>query len=343
VIDLRLGDCLSVMRMMPDGCVDAIVTDPPYGLKFMGREWDHGVPGIPFWSAMLRVLKPGGYLLAFGGTRTFHRQVCAIEDAGFQVRDCLMWLYGQGFPKAKSCLKPGWEPIILAWKPSRNVPPLNIDECRIGWDESSLEKDTQRRQKARTDITGNSWGKATGGQVPGGFVGNPDSPSGRWPANLVLTCCGEEPHAEDCPVAELDRQSGILKSGGKAGKSYQYSDDTSVTAYSDGLNGRTSTLIADSGGASRFFYCSKALRADRDEGNTHPTVKSTELMRWLCRLITPAGGMILDPFMGSGSTLKAAIMEGFGAIGIEFDEGYFRIAQARIAAMIAQTPLFQAQ
>jgi DNA modification methylase len=125
------GDCLDVMPKAKPGGVDSIVTDPPYGLSFMGREWDHGVPGVPFWQAALHPVKPGGYLLAFGGTRTFHRLTCAIEDAGWEIRDCVLWLYGTGFPKAKSCLKPAWEPIVVARKPGPSVLPLGIDECRI--------------------------------------------------------------------------------------------------------------------------------------------------------------------------------------------------------------------
>jgi DNA modification methylase len=125
------GDCLEVMPTLPADSVDAIITDPPYGLSFMGKHWDHGVPGVEFWKAAIRVAKPGSYLLAFGGTRTYHRLACAIEDAGFEIQDCLSWLYGSGFPKHKSKLKPAWEPIIMARKPAPKATLLNIDACRI--------------------------------------------------------------------------------------------------------------------------------------------------------------------------------------------------------------------
>src|SRR5271165_1061567 len=124
------GDCLLKMQEMDDESISAIVTDPPYGLKFMGKDWDHGIPGIPYWKEAFRICKPGSFMMAFGGTRTFHRLTCSIEDAGWEIRDCVMWLYGSGFPKGKGCLKPAWEPIILARKKGPN-PQLNIDECRI--------------------------------------------------------------------------------------------------------------------------------------------------------------------------------------------------------------------
>lgn len=132
-IDLRCGDAIEVMKTLPEASVDCIVTDPPYGLKFLGKDWDRGIPGVPYWIAALNVLKPGKYMFAFGGTRTFHRLTCAIEDAGFDIRDCVMWLHSQGFPKGKSCLKPSWEPVILARKKGKKVSHLNIDECRISF------------------------------------------------------------------------------------------------------------------------------------------------------------------------------------------------------------------
>lgn len=132
------GDCLEVLKTLPEGEAHHCVTDPPYGISFMGRGWDHGVPGAPYWEAVLRVLQPGGYLLAMGSPRTYHRLTCAVEDAGFEIRDCLMWVYGSGFPKGKGCLKPAWEPILLARKSGPYVLPLGVDGCRVPTDLSLI-------------------------------------------------------------------------------------------------------------------------------------------------------------------------------------------------------------
>jgi site-specific DNA-methyltransferase (adenine-specific) len=304
--------------------IDAIVSDPPYGLSFMGKGWDHGVPGQDFWIEALRVAKPGAHLLAFGGTRTFHRLVVAIENAGWEIRDCLMWVYGSGFPKSLNigggwgtALKPAYEPIIMARKPligtvaanvlKHGTGAINVDGCRIattdGDNTARVWRDTPSAGKGSSHI-----GQAVHhvGSTSGG------NPLGRWPAN-------------------------VLHDG------------------SDEVTG----LMPD---AARFFYCAKASKADRDEGcaglttrkqdetrnegdpggdnprnrgadersNHHPTVKPTDLMRYLCRLVTPPGGTVLDPFMGSGSTGKAATLEGFSFVGCELQPEYMAIAEARI-------------
>jgi site-specific DNA-methyltransferase (adenine-specific) len=322
---------------MAASSVDSVVTDPPYGIDFMGKEWDHGVPGVPFWQEIRRVAKPGAHLLAFGGTRTFHRLTCAIEDAGWEIRDCIMWVYGSGFPKSKdigngwgTALKPAWEPIIVARKPlegttAKNVLKhgtggINIDDCRVPID---LEADasqlrTINRNPRTEDISGQVWGLTKN-------VG--DQPtvvheSGRWPSNLI--------HDGSTEIVKL--------------------------------------FPVTSGSTARFFYCAKATRNERDEGlegfevktadpyaqhsgrrmpggsdrfdgkpaargkNTHPTVKPVKLMRYLCRLVTPLGGTVLDPFMGSGSTGKATAQEKFSFIGIDNDEEAFGIAKARVGA-----------
>lgn len=374
--ELVLGDCLEVLRAMPSNSVDSIVTDPPYGLAFMGKKWDYDVPSVEIWAECLRVLKPGGHLLVFAGTRTQHRMAVRIEDAGFEIRDMIAWVYGSGFPKSMdvskaidkaagaerevvgvrtfpdgtsaratagsagipgsgasgqalltapatdaarqwqgwgTALKPALEPITVARKPlvgtvaanvlEHGTGALNIDGCRVGADGGA--KWVPQGDKGDE-------GQFGGGIKDGGIALVPDL--GRWPANLIHD--GAEP-------ADL------------------------------------------LGAAARFFYCAKASRKDREEGldgfevkrtggmqttvdgsmltgsgnerttrraNTHPTVKPTELMRYLCRLVTSPGGIVLDPFMGSGSTGKAAALEGFRFIGIEREVEYVEIARARVAA-----------
>jgi len=286
------------MSMMPDASVDAIVTDPPYELGFMGKGWDKSgiANNVEMWREALRVLKPGGHLLAFSGTRTYHRMVCAIEDAGFEVRDQIGWVYSQGFPKSKNldgqwqgwgtALKPAWEPICVARKPligtvaenvlAHGTGAMNIDGCRVGTDENlnggAYSGGNKDLSKATSYATGVNAGE---------FV----QPSGRWPANII----------------------------------HDGSDEVVGAFPGEG-----------DGSAARFFYCAKASRADRGDANIHPTVKPTDLMRYLCRLVTPPGGVVLDPFMGSGSTGKAAMLEGFQFIGIDMTPEYVEIARARI-------------
>jgi site-specific DNA-methyltransferase (adenine-specific) len=235
-VQLHLGDCLDVMRGMPDGCVDAVVTDPPYGLAFMGKQWDRGVPGVEFWAEALRVAKPGAHLLAFGGTRTFHRLACAIEDAGWQIKDCLSWLYGSGFPKHKTLLKPAWEPVVMGAKAGARV--VNVDACRLSASGNktfaSRFTGDRSREQYRT-------GTASG-QVP--------SSLGRWPANV---CLDEE------AAAVLDAQSG--QSVSRLGTPRA----SSAPGNGYGMT-HTGAEYSDSGGASRFFYCAKASRSEREAG-----------------------------------------------------------------------------
>jgi site-specific DNA-methyltransferase (adenine-specific) len=394
---LLLGDCLDKLKELDDNSVDSIVTDPPYGLSFMGKKWDYDVPSTEIWEECIRVLKPGGHLLSFAGSRTYHRMAVRIEDAGFEIRDQIMWVYGSGFPKSHNigkavdalektgksnpkalrearmgdeykptgqldykkgrmfgndiendnteqtitndwegwgtALKPAHEPIVMARKPlvgtvANNVLEwgtggINIDGCRI--DGIGVE----------TDIKANkAIGKTT---------------LGRFPANIIL---------DEEAGKILDEQSGITK-------------DIEMVRN-----------VEDTGGASRFFYCPKTSKSDRNEGlevvgakngvsqftsngglkckkcnkwknsgnpcqcdepdfeqqqwngtldkNSHPTVKPTNLMGYLIRLVTPKGGIVLDPFMGSGSTGKGAVREGMVFIGIERESEYFEIAEARI-------------
>jgi DNA modification methylase len=483
------GDCLAVMPTLEASSVHAIVCDPPYGLAFMGKEWDHGVPGVEFWREALRVAKPGAHLAAFGGTRTYHRLAVAIEDAGWEIRDCLSWLYGSGFPKSfdvskgidgldapdatfadaltftkwlrttgvtrqqireatgtfmdshylttgsqpavptpehwavirplitveipewveqkigeaarasenlarrevvgtatgkdaragdlyrpgvgtylereynvtrpytdaardwhgwGTALKPAWEPIILARKPlagtvARNVlahgtGALNIDGCRIG-------------DEGGTTSQGAPNGKnAVYGAGMGGLEAVPLN-AGRWPANVCL---------DEDAAAILDEASGELP--GQIGGN---NDPNGSLGYHGGAKGRSRPGYGDTGGASRFFYTAKASSSERNAGldhlpvrsaaditgrkegsagssnprasvrsaraNHHPTVTPLALMQWLCRLVTPRDGLILDPFCGSGTTGRAAVAEGFRFVGIERDEEYAAIARARIA------------
>lgn len=356
------GDCACVLTIVEANSIDACLCDPPYGLSFMGESWDHDVPGPDHWRAALRVLKPGAHLLAFGGTRTFHRLTCAIEEAGFEIRDCLQWLYGQGFPKSLNgtwggtALKPGWEPIVLARKPligtvAANVAAhgtggLNIDACRIAtdWSErSEAWKRSGRSAKPEADKIA----------APPG-TGINCHPKGRWPANVLMThderceLVGTNPGpngletaadwrcAEGCPVRMLDEQAG------NRGAHSIASGQSVVGGVGFGRRGKARGEVPfqdDRGGPSRFFYCGKATSAERGDGNHHPTVKPIELLRYLLRLITPPGGTVLDQYMGSGSTGVAAVSEGFSFIGVDIDEKNVAIAERRIAAV---SPLFAA-
>ncbi len=298
--ELHHGNCLDILRTMPDCSIDAVVTDPPYGLSFMGKRWDYDVPSTEIWAECLRVLKPGGYLLAFAGTRTQHRMAVRIEDAGFEIRDMLAWMYGSGFPKSHNldgehqgwgtALKPAMEPITMARKPfkatvAQNVQEwgtgaINIDGCRIPCDDG-FEKAWDNPVSTNISAKGGTY-------ISEGIQHQVDlseyKPSGRWPANV--------------------------------------------------LHDGSPDVVRTIGEDSRFFYCSKSSSEDRNDGcdNNHPTVKPTDLMRYLCRMVTPTGGIVLDPFTGSGSTGRGAVLEGFRFIGCEMDADYIEIAKARILA-----------
>lgn len=314
------GDCRQVMAAMPDACVDAIVTDPPYGLSFMGREWDHGVPAAETWAEALRVAKPGAHLVAFGSPRLHHRLMVAIEDAGWEIRDCLMWLYGSGFPKnARVQLKPAWEPIILARKPlagtvaanvlEHGTGALNVDGCRVGNEQTVTRRNGNSGAHGRYRRDTRKFERV--------------NPPGRWPANLVL---------DEAAAALLDAQSGELTSGKMAAGTVR-ATPRGACYSGDMPNATAHDTIGDSGGASRFFYCAKASTDERTIGGTvdnrHPTLKPLDLMRWLVRLVTPTGGTVLDPFVGSGTTAAAARIEGFRCIGIEREAEYADVAAER--------------
>jgi len=360
---------------------------------FMGKAWDGSkiAYSVDLWREVLRVLKPGGHLLAFGGTRTYHRMTCAIEDAGFEIRDTIAWMYGQGFPKSLdvskaidkaagaarevvgpsarhvsgkanqrtaglhgtstfaesvgmgatitapateaaqrwagwgTALKPAHEPVTVARKPlvgtvAANVQAygtgaINVDGCRVG--ASKRVPGSPKRVNASAHTV----------SLPGYDGGSGHDPNvGRWPANVVL---------DEDAAAVLDAQTqGVVHSAGRArvepgGGTY---DGSTGIGFSGIGVGRKGFRVGDSGGASRFFYCAKASKRDRGNGNKHPTVKPTALMQWLVRLVTPPGGTVLDPFAGSGTTLVAAKAEGFHAIGIEREAEYVAIIKARVGA-----------
>lgn len=424
-IKLMLGDNMESLKKLPDNSVDSIVSDPPYGLSFMSKKWDYDVPSIELWKEVYRVLKPGGHLLSFGGTRTYHRMVVNIEDAGFEIRDQIMWIYGSGFPKShniskaidatKLCggsssrklkeveqtygvgdyqltgknngilgetktfnrkkldnqteeaikyegwgtaLKPANEPICVARKPlsestiAANVLKwgtggINVDGCRIGTEGATKRSHQAEYEKTEDGKEDRSvdWMRKGHSVV--------ELQEGRFPANIIF---------DESAAEMLDEQSGVSKSNTKPRivdnkeanilKEHKWDHKEYVGDYSD------------SGGASRFFYVAKVSASERNMGldgfeekefegrdelangkqdepfkkrpglmkNTHPTVKPIQLMAYLCKLVTPAGGIVLDPFMGSGSTGIAAQLEGFRFIGMDMEEEYFNIASARIEA-----------
>jgi len=385
---LHNGDCLDILRTMPDNSIDAVVTDPPYGLAFMGKKWDYDVPSEEIWKECLRVLKPGGHLLAFAGTRTQHRMAVRIEDAGFEIRDMIAWVYGSGFPKSLdvskaidkaageereviskelhrntsssggimnivevprfksitapatdaaqqwqgwgTALKPALEPITVARKPFTGTVAANVLEHGTG----AINVDGCRVEAADQDDLAKNWDRTTvydmrGGNLIGGVnSGIPNTFSaglGRWPANLI--------HDGSEEVVGMFPETAAASSGGKSGS------NANPMSWTEANPTRHRMGHDDNGGsAARFFYCAKASKSDRGDTNNHPTVKPTDLMRYLCRLVTPPGGIVLDPFTGSGSTGKAAILEGFQFIGIEREAEYVEIARARIEHAINSKP-----
>jgi DNA modification methylase len=399
------GDLFDVLPTLDAESIDACVTDPPYGIAFMGKDWDNfrraqnaqdagrdSVMGrlsrtspasgaesdrraFQEWSEgwgreVFRVLKPGAHLLAFGATRNYHRMVCGLENAGFEVRDCFAWLFGSGFPKNKNlgdgrgtALKPAHEPIALAWKPFKgsiaaNVAKygtgaLNIEACRIG---TSKEVPASMPKRGNVRDVSTAYGDYKA-RTENGDGQNPDI--GRWPANVLL---------DEEAAALLDEQTGELVSGARRGP-----NPNAVTSMADAYDGGWShaggACDGSVGGASRFYYVAKPSREERDygtdgliarqrdesrkegnpggdnprnrglqpRGNFHPTVKPVELMRWLVKLVTPPGGTVLDPFTGSGTTGMACRYEQREFIGIEREAEYLEIAKRRIAAVV---PLF---
>jgi DNA modification methylase/transcriptional regulator with XRE-family HTH domain len=430
-IDLRHGDCLAIMREMPDASVDAVVTDPPYGLAFMGKRWDYDVPSEDVWRECLRVLKPGGHLLAFAGTRTQHRMAVRIEDAGFEIRDMIAWVYGSGFPKSLDVSKAidkrkDWaslEKLGAAIKVARNELGISQSEAarRVGligegeslggggfmWFETgrlptreewprvkaALElgddfdaafeaaerevvgvaemRDTSevriavtasaddydaaaRREVAITAPATDAarqwsgWGTAlkpalepiTVARKPlVGTVAENVLEHGTGALNVDGCRVKGAPPSVPQPVfnSPTGRTYGMKTGEGRNGEMSQAAGRWPANLIHDG----SEEVVGPLNDAARFFYCAKASKADRGDDNNHPTVKPTDLMRYLCRLVTPPGGIVLDPFAGSGSTGKAAALEGFRFIGIEREAEYVEIARARTAAAVARAGLFE--
>ncbi len=424
---IACGDCLDKLKKLPTNSVDSVVTDPPYGISFMSKKWDYDVPSVEIWKEVFRVLKPGGFLLSFAGTRTHHRMAINIEDAGFEIRDMIAWVHGQGFPKSidiskaidkklgkkrevlkrtitksggmanvnkvnkeqkfrpnnynehgnifeetipaskqakyyygwGTALKPCIEPIVVARKPlsektvSDNVLKygtggLNIDGCRV----SHNDKNTLSRYKnklgkeVQEGKTGIGYKKKNFGKHS--KENFEKAKQGRWPGNLI--------HDGSEEVVKLfpNTKSGSIKKGTK----YNHSNCKTMGSASGSVK---SDFIGSKGSASRFFYCAKASKKERDMGlnspeklcgmmeddnypiktgsgkvrntkrrNYHPTVKPVALMRYLVKLVTPKKGIVLDPFMGSGTTGISAIQEGFKFIGIEKEKDYFDMCKTRL-------------
>lgn len=344
------GDCLEVLREFGDNSFDSVVTDPPYELGFMGKSWDS--TGIAFnvdvWKECLRVLKPGGHLLAFSGSRTYHRIAVAIEDAGFEIRDQIMWVYGNGFPKSMNialamekkgidsdeyagwgtALKPAHEPIVMARKPLEGT---IVDTVRK-WGTGAINIDSSRIPGEPTPINKLANWSGFGQEVEPEYTQEINT-SGRFPANFI--------HDGSDEVVELfpDSKGGAFPA--------VRGNTTQVGVFHQGAHKDKpdqARRMGDSGSAARFFYCAKANTTDRNEGlenykpentakkkNEHPTVKPTTLMRYLVKMVTPIGGTVLDPFTGSGSTGKAAVLDGYNFIGIEQQKEYIDLANARIA------------
>lgn len=441
-IKLLKGDNRELLKTLEDNSIDSVVTDPPYGLSFMNKKWDYNVPSVELWKEVLRVLKPGGHVLSFGGTRTYHRMVVNMEDAGFEIRDSISYMYGSGFPKSHNIgkaidkiqgnerevvgeyetsipqitpwkdverfesknqqtkgnsdwegwgtsLKPSMELICLARKPlseksiAENVLKhgtggINIDDCRV----ESSEKLARPINEANNNVYGNY-----------NSFGNEIEPEGRFPANTILECiCDEVIPGEKGEIIEHNGSGGIWNEGTKepVGRTYNDKGDihtnpecpcyildkqsgnvsqghwakTKTTGFGEFGNGSSTYEGVGKkdkikGGASRYFYTAKVSKKERNMGldetpdkilnrvnsgglehdkkwaptitkNNHPTVKPINLMTYLCRLITPPNGVVLDMYMGSGSTGISALLEGFKFVGMEMDDDYFNIAEARI-------------
>lgn len=394
------ADCRDAIAALPDNSVDSVVTDPPYELNFMGKGWDNtGIANdVALWKDVLRVLKPGGHLAAFSASRTYHRMACAIEDAGFEIRDSLMWVYGTGFPKSQdvskfidkmagaerevigqdrnfgkskaadgknafgdyagtwditkpatalaaewegwgTALKPAFEPIVLARKPlsegtvAANVlrwrtGALNIDASRIHTAGSEAKAYTVKRLKPGATLAAEGGNWRPEGDDAETYEGS--TKDGRWPANVVHD-------GSDEVVGAFPTTGG---GGTPREKSPNKGSNWAIGAERSSIPG--GATYCDSGSAARFFYSAKASKADRN-GSKHPTVKPIALMEWLCNLITPPGGTVLDPFGGSGTTARAACNKGFGVLICEREAEYVADIRARFGSVLIDLDTIRAE
>jgi DNA modification methylase len=425
------GNSLEELKKFPDNYFHSVVTDPPYGLSFMGKKWDYDVPSVELWQEVFRVLKEGGYLLSFAGTRTQHRMAVNIEDAGFEIRDMIAWVYGSGFPKSHNigraiakkrgekvkgefttvrgrasvglkeptpikdrykfrhktktewegwgtALKPALEPITMARKPfkgtvannvlTNGVGGINIDGCRV--DVGDLEQEPNYRVNAKNHKRQQITDSRFLGDLEQESTKDEWTTKGRFPANFI--------HDGSDEVTDLFPDTSNSARPHSQGKSYDSILNANVYGKYNPIE--HNSMHNDKGSASRFFYCAKASKKDRNEGledfeekpsymvengstglntensdganrkprtttnqNNHPTVKPTDLMRYLVRLVTPKDGIVLDCFMGSGSTGKACALEGFEFVGIDLDKDYCKIAKARIDKAIEDKKQLDAQ
>lgn len=336
---LHLGDCLEVLAGLSDNSVDSIVTDPPYGLSFMGKKWDYDVPSVAIWEQCLRVLKPGGHLLAFAGTRTQHRMAVRIEDAGFEIRDMIAWVYGSGFPKSLDVSKAidkaaGAErEVIGSYKGASNIGKESTNNYITT--ESGKATDvfiTAPATKAARQWSG--WGTALKPALEPITMAR--KPLIGTVAENVLT---HGTGAINVDGSRVGTESTTTIRSGNSGSNGRYNRDDRVFTRENPPGRWPANLIHDGSNdaclalksGARFFYSAKTGKDDRETDNNHPTVKPTTLMAYPCRLVTPPGGTVLDPFMGSGSTGKAATVNGFRFVGIERDPAYHKIAMARIS------------
>ena len=346
---LHLGDCLEVLAGLPENSVDSIVTDPPYGLSFMGKKWDYDVPSVSIWEQCLRVLKPGGHLLAFAGTRTQHRMAVRIEDAGFEIRDMIAWVYGSGFPKSLDVSKAidkaagaEREKVRVAAIDLKNPPNL-VGGVNNGsdrpWRKKAMEVGYYEKNsnEPATDAARqwSGWGTALKPALEPITMAR--KPLIGTVAENVLTHGTGAINVDGCRVWN-EVTTSILH--GKSSDAFGIGQKRPPACFKENSPGRwPANLIHDGSNdaclalksGARFFYSAKTGKDDRETDNNHPTVKPTTLMAYLCRLVTPPGGTVLDPFMGSGSTGKAATVNGFRFIGIERDPAYHKIAMARIS------------
>ena len=404
---LHNGDCIEVLRTMPNNSIDAVVTDPPYGLSFMGKKWDYDVPSADIWRECLRVLKPGGHLLAFAGTRTQHRMAVRIEDAGFEIRDMIAWVYGSGFPKSldvsKAIDKRRTEDLqpaayVARWlvqqMEARGIARRDIcdhfkaeniaQQWTTYWTDGAVKPrvpkwgqwlELRRWLDLPDDMDGEVWrlngrkgkpgdnfaerevvGVETRYNEASGIVSAgrdertlierkitaPSTPEAQqwagWgtalkPALEPITVA-RKPFTGTVAANVLEHGTGAINVDGcRVGfprPEEQAKREQTGRWPANLIHDGSEEVLELMGESARFFYCPKASKSDRGDGNHHPTVKPTPLMRYLCRLVTPPNGIVLDPFTGSGSTGKAAILEGFQFIGIEREAQYIEIARARI-------------